>query len=83
MSMNNIGEYGSFIYDEKMMCFEFLNLIQLAYVAKMLNDVKLVLLVSWYIEYEWIDLYDLYVMLLVVSLKSSQVLSVIRGRMVF
>ena len=67
-SMTNIGEGSSSINDEMSMWCELLNLFQLSYVAKLGNNVKLVLLVSFLIEYECLKLYIMYYMLLVQSL---------------
>lgn len=50
---------------------------------KMLKDMILVLLVSLLIEYEYSDLDDICVMVVVVSLKSLQMLSGIRGLKLF
>ena len=82
-SMTSVWEGSSSINDEMSMWCELLNLFQLSYVAKLRNNVKLVLLVSFLIEYECLDLDDFFGILLLVSLMFSKVLSVIRGRMFF
>lgn len=68
--INNVGEGISSMNDESSMWCGLWNLFQIAYVAKLLSDVKFMLLVSWCIEYECIKLYVMCYMLLVEYLNS-------------